>query len=145
MGTVSMDIDRPLDFVWSGVLDAARYPEWLSGAQQVEVPASWPTTGATFDHRVGVGPFRIPGSTTVRENERRDRFRLGAGIGPFGEADVTFEFEALGLVGTRIRMSEAPSGGLMAVAGRIARPLVDRIVDGRNIASLRRLRDLLVS
>jgi carbon monoxide dehydrogenase subunit G len=145
MGTVTLDIDRPIDFVWSGVVDAARYPEWLIGAQHVEVPASWPATGATFDHRIGFGPFRIPGSTTVRENDRRQRFRLGAGLGPFGEADVTFQVEALGLVGTRIRMSEAPSGGLVAVAGRIARPLVDRIIDARNIGSLRRLREVLVS
>jgi uncharacterized protein YndB with AHSA1/START domain len=145
MGTVTLDIDRPIDFVWSAVMDATGYPNWLIGAQHVDVPADWPDAGASFEHRVGVGPIRILGSTTVQENDRRERFRLGAGIGPLGEADVTFELEALGLVGTRIRMSEAPSSGLVAFARRVARPLVDRIIDARNIASLRRLRDVLVS
>jgi hypothetical protein len=143
MGSVTIDIGRPIDLVWSGVVDAERYPKWLLGAQKVSAPSQWPESGSSFAHRIGIGPFRISGSTTVREIQRRDRFRLGAGMGPFGEADVTFELEALGLVNTRVKMIEAPSDGLLALLGRIAGPLVDRIINARNVESLRLLRVLL--
>ena len=144
MSTVEIEIDRPIDDVWRGVLDAESYPNWLIGAQEVDAPAAWPEPGASFEHRIGAGPLRLPGSTTSREVEVGQRGRLTAGRGPRGEADVTFELEEVGPTCTRVRMSERPVDGLARMGDRVAHPLVDKAIDRRNTASLRRLRDHLV-
>lgn len=143
MSTVEIEIDLPRSRVWAGLLDAESYPCWLIGAQEVDAPASWPNPGASFEHRIGAGPLRIPGTTTSREVDEPNRFRLTAGMGPLGEADVTFELDELAPHRTLVRMSERPNEGIVHVTDRIARPLVDRVIDLRNTSSLRRLRDHL--
>ena len=143
MVTVSIDIDRTVDVVWSGVVDAEQYPDWLIGAQEVSVPEDWPATGSSFEHRIGVGPFRIPGSTTVRSSDHGVRFRIDAGMGLLGEAEVTFDLEAVGSAQTRVSISETASAGPIAVVGRLAGPVLDRIFEARNRGSLRRLRHRL--
>jgi uncharacterized protein YndB with AHSA1/START domain len=143
MSSVEIEIDRSRTEVWRELMDAEGYPRWLMGAQHVDAPAEWPRPGASFEHRIGGGPVRIPGSTTSREVEEPHRFRLTAGMGPLGEADVTFELEELGPRRTRVRMSERPNQGLVRAGDRLAHPIVDRVIDLRNQASLRRLRDHL--
>lgn len=143
MGTVEIEIDRPRADVWRGLIDAESYPRWLVGAQEVDAPSTWPSPGSSFEHRIGAGPVRIPGSTTSRQVEDQSRFRLTAGMGPLGEADVTFEVEEMGPARTRVRMSERPSDGAVRVGDRLVHPVVDRIIDRRNTASLRRFRDHL--
>lgn len=145
MGTVSIDIERPIGVVWSGVIDAEEYPDWLIGAQEVSVPEDWPAPGSTFEHRIGVGPVRIPGSTTVRESDPGVRFRIDAGMGLLGEAAVTFHLEAIGAGQTRVSITETASAGPIAVVGRVAGPVLDRILDARNRESLRHLRERVQS
>jgi carbon monoxide dehydrogenase subunit G len=143
VGTVSTEIKRPIAEVWHALIDAERYPEWLIGAQTVEVPAEWPRPGASFSHRIGIGPLRLPGSTTSREVIELERFRLGAGMGVLGECQVTFELEPAGPDRTRVTVQESPVSGTIDLVDHVAHPLVDRGLDGRNGGSLDRLRRLL--
>lgn len=145
MSTVEIDIDRPRREVWEGLVDAESYPKWLIGAQKVDAPPEWPNPGASFSHRIGAGPLRIPGSTTSRDLVEPTRFRLTAGMGPLGQADVTFELEELSPDRTRVRMSERPDDGIVRASDRLAHPVVDRMIDLRNTASLKRLRDHLAA
>jgi carbon monoxide dehydrogenase subunit G len=136
---VNIELDRPIAEVWDGVTDAARYPDWLIGAQEVDVPPTWPQAGATFEHRIGFGPIRMPGSTTVRAIEEPTCFAISAGMGLLGEAVVAFELESLGPRRTRISMREQPAEGVVGVLHRLLRPVMDRIIRARNAASLERL------
>ena len=120
MSTVTIDIERPIERVWSGVVDAEGYPDWLVGAQNVDVPDLWPECGESFHHRVGFGPFQMPGSTTSVDVAEPSFFHIRAGVGPFGEADVTFELESISPDTTRVTMTEKPTDGVIDVIGRLA-------------------------
>ena len=143
MSTVTIDIERPIEQVWSGVVDADGYPDWLVGAQNVDVPDLWPECGESFHHRVGFGPFQMPGSTTSVDVAEPSFFHIRAGVGPFGEADVTFELESISPDTTRVTMTEKPTDGVIDVIGRLAGPLVERTIRVRNAKSLAQFRHLL--
>jgi uncharacterized protein YndB with AHSA1/START domain len=144
MGTVSVTIPQPIDDVWRAIVDAERYPQWLLGAQEVDAPPQWPAIGSSFSHRIGAGPVRTPGSTTVRERVEGRTFGLEAGMGWMGRSDVRFELEPRGVGETVVTMRETPAEGLVHFASRVTGPLVERSMDRRNEASLRKLRALLL-
>lgn len=127
---------------WTLVADAIRYPDWLVGAQAIrEIDDEWPQTGSMFRHRIGWGPLSLIGSTSVRRAEPPRRLDLGAGMGPFGEALVSFRLsETPG--GTRVSILEVPRRGLARAAWLAARGVVNGALWGRNQISLEALQEL---
>jgi carbon monoxide dehydrogenase subunit G len=144
MGTVQMQIERPIGDVWNVVTDANGYPEWLVGAQDVDAPTEWPTPGAVFHHRIGFGPLTVLGSTTARVTEKPTRFAISAGMGPLGQADATFELTAVDETSTRVTITEHPAKGLVRAVHRVAGSLVERSIDARNTKSLEKLRERML-
>lgn len=141
-----VELDVGIEDAFELVCDARRYPEWLVGAQHIRsVDPSWPQPGAAFRHRIGVGPLTVPGSTTVREIVRPRRLALAAGMGPLGEATVTFELREAGPRRTFLTVEERPSGGVAELGWRVARPVVASLLWGRNEMSLHTLADLAVA
>lgn len=140
----SVNIDRSPGDVFAQLCDAPEYPRWLIGAQRVvHVDDDWPAVGSRFHHRIGVGPFRVAGSTTIRVLEPDRRLVLGAGMGPFGEALVDFELTPEGEGSTQLAVAEAPERGLARWVARVAGPLIALAVWGRNGVSLAELRNLV--
>lgn len=138
-----LDIAAPPADVFRAICDPRTYPRWLVGAQDVlHTDSAWPTEGSTFHHRIGFGPFRAPGSTSVRRIDAPHELVLGAGMGPFGEAEVCFRVVPSS-VGTRVFVEERPRRGLARLAGIIAGPVVKVAFWGRSAVSLASLRDLL--
>lgn len=136
VSTNSVELGLPTPEVFDLIVDARRYPAWLVGAQEIRtVDAGWPAVGTRFEHRIGFGPVRLPGSTRVREVERPHRFVLGAGMGPLGEATVEFDLEPIGS-GTLLTVRESPRRGLARLVGILGRPIVAIGLWGRNQTSL---------
>jgi len=141
--TTEVTIDRPADQVFEVLSDPTTFPDWLVGAQRiVRTDATWPAVGSRFHHRVGWGPLRVPGSTTVRRCSPPRLLQLSAGIGPFGEAIVTFRLDERD-GRTVVAMDETPRRGIAGWAEHLARPLVAMALWGRNSASLDMLADLV--
>jgi uncharacterized protein YndB with AHSA1/START domain len=135
-------VDAPAAVVFDVIVDPSTYPDWLVGAQAItDIAPSWPSVGATFSHRVGVGPLSTPGSTTVRAIEPGERLDLAAGMGPFGEALVSIVVRSLEQ-GTLVEIHEVPRRGLAKLAHRVTGPAVAWALWGRNAVSLSGLRDI---
>lgn len=136
----SVVVNLPIAEAFALVADPRTYPEWLVGAQEItEVSDAWPAVGSAFHHRIGVGPVRIPGSTSVREVDAPRRLTLGAGMGPLGEAQVEFTLDEVDHDNTSITVVETPSGGLAKLSWLASRPLITVLLWGRNAASLEML------
>lgn len=131
------------DAVFEVLVDPTTYPVWLMGARQVpRVEPRWPAVGSSFGHRIGWGPLRIPGSTSVRRCEPNRELVLAAGMGPLGEASVRFELEAVA-DGTVVHFEELPARGLVRLAWTAARPVVAAALWGRNAVSLHSLSEVV--
>jgi hypothetical protein len=142
--------------VFAALLDASLYPRWLVGAVRIRsVDANWPAVGARFQHVIGAGPFRIPGSTTVAELHEPDGLLLSAGMGPLGRAMVRFGLEPCTADGhavrrggqaapsTLVRMHEVAADGPARWGWLLLRPIAVPALFGRNALSLTRLRGLI--
>ena len=138
-----VQIDCTAAEVFAVLCDPSTFPEWLVGAQRtVHVDDNWPEVGSSFRHRIGCGPLRVPGSTTVRRVEPEGLLELAAGMGPLGEAVVTFRLtEREGK--TIVTIHEGPTRGIAAIAHRMARPLIELALWGRNQASLETLKGIV--
>jgi uncharacterized protein YndB with AHSA1/START domain len=138
-----IEIDAPPRTVFDVLADPRTYPEWLVGAQVItSVDDSWPACGAQFHHRVGLGPVRVAGSTTVRALESPQMLELGAGMGPFGEASVRFVVTATS-TGSSVEIEELPRKGIARGAWRVMSPVTNLALWGRNAASLAQLKDVV--
>lgn len=135
-------IDASPASLYALLLDASRYPEWLVGAQAItSVDDDWPRVGSSFHHRIGFGPLRVPGSTTIAELDLDRLLVLRAGMGPLGEAEVRFALEADG-DGTVLQMDERPTRGPVRLTDRVTGPLLPLVLWGRNGASIAQIMDL---
>lgn len=129
-------LDLGIDEAFELVSDPSLYSEWLVGAQTVrQIDAEWPAIGARFEHRIGFGPFTIPGSTTVREIRGPHVLELAAGMGLLGESRVRFELLPT-VEGTQVTIVEKPRKGVVSVVSKLLSPLVQGALWGRNRASL---------
>ncbi len=115
-----------------------RYAFWVTGANAVEdADAEWPEPGTEFRHKQGLWPLHIRDTTQVLGAERPRRLELEARVRPLLVARVTLTLSAED-GGTRVRMEEVPTGGLLRAVLR--RPPFPRIIRARNVESLRRLK-----
>jgi uncharacterized protein YndB with AHSA1/START domain len=137
--TTSELIEASPEQVFAVLVDPTTYPHWLVGARRIRgVDRHWPEVGSSFRHSIGFGPARVAGSTSVRRCREPEELVLAAGMGPLGEASVRFELEPAP-EGTLVRLEEEPARGPVRGAWRLARPLVQLGLWGRNAASLEAL------
>jgi len=138
-----IDIAAAPDVVFDVLADPRTYPEWLVGAQVItSVDDEWPERGAQFHHRIGLGPLRVAGSTTVRNVDPPDTLELAAGMGPFGEVAVRFVVTA-SPDGSTVEVEEVPRQGLARGAWRVMSTVTNLALWGRNAASLSQLKDVV--
>jgi uncharacterized protein YndB with AHSA1/START domain len=130
--------------VYAVLVDAAAYPRWLIGAQEVRgVEDGWPAPGSGFHHVVGVGPFRVKGRTAVLAAEPPWCVALEAGVGWLGSLQVEFVLRDE-RTSTVLGVTERARSGLVRHVWRLGgAPLMRRLLWGRNHLSLQQLADEL--
>ena len=140
MATVSRYARASRADVFATLVRAETYPEWLVGCRSIDsIDESWPQVGACFHHRYGlIGPIAIPDTTEVLEIDDGRMLALEVRARPLGRGRATFvlneEPAVDGCPVTRITLDETPLGTLATLS-----PLLDPLVQGRNIASLNAL------
>ena len=131
-------IDAPPARVFAVLADAESYSDWVYGAQDVRSSdTEWPEEGAALEHASGLPGLTLVDETVVLESEPPTRLVLEAKIGPFGTFRIELELKPEG-TGTHVTMTEHPIGGMARLGG----PLTEAGLLGRNVLSLRKLREL---
>lgn len=137
MSRTSCHVDASADAIFDVLDDARTYEHWVVGCKDIRsVDTDWPRVGAAFHHKVGLGPVSIKDSTSILERDRPHRLKLRARARPAGVAHVEFEL-APNASGTTVTILEEPVEGLPA---KLHNPLQDRLIHGRNVETLRRLK-----
>jgi uncharacterized protein YndB with AHSA1/START domain len=132
-----IEIGVPPEQVWAVLGDAARYDEWVFGAQAVrDADEHWPAVGSKLHHRTGVGPLAVDDETSVEEVDPPRRLVLLAKVGAAGSFRVVLELRPTS-AGTIVRMEEEAVEG---IAGHV--PGTDAALRTRNTFSLARLKTL---
>lgn len=126
--------------VWEVWADATTYAKWVVGAREVSgVEGSWPRTGSSFRHKVGVWPLQVRDSTSVVAASPPRHLVLEARFRPFGIARIELDVRPEGS-GSRVEMDE------ITIAPPLARwfhPLFAPLFAARNLASLSRLEEIV--
>jgi uncharacterized protein YndB with AHSA1/START domain len=136
-------IDAPPERVFAVLADWRAYGDWVVGSRHMRgVDPGFPAAGTRFHHQVGIGPLHLNDHTKVLEVDQPRRLVLRAKARPvFGTAIVDLRLEPEG-GGTKVVMREDPGDRLTAFAWL---PLTHLLVRGRNVESLRRLKELAES
>jgi uncharacterized protein YndB with AHSA1/START domain len=125
--------------VFAVLMNTENYGHWVVGSKRVrDTDENWPAVGSRFHHSVGFGPLTVDDHTKIEEIESDRRLQLRAKARPLGTALVTLELEPAD-GGTRVVMTEDPADTLTAL---VFNPLTHLLVRGRNVESLRRLKEL---
>jgi uncharacterized protein YndB with AHSA1/START domain len=133
-------IAAPLEKVFAVLSDAESYGDWVVGAQDIrDADVEWPAAGTELHHAQGLGPFVLEDTTRVLEADPPHRLVLLARLQAFGAMRITLRLEPDGAEGTRLTIEEAPDDGVVAA---LRNPLSDWLLAGRNVFSLRRLKEL---
>ena len=140
MPLVSHHSTAPPQAVFAVLADGERYADWVVGAKKIRsVDAHWPTPGAEFRHKVGIGPIEIKDRSTVQSVEPGRSITLKVRARPAGVARVHIELEPAPDGGTEIHMDEVPIEG---IAKTIDNPAQRLLLKGRNLEALRRLANI---
>ncbi len=132
-------IDAPPERVFAVLADYRAYGEWVVGSRLMRgADPDFPAPGTRFYHQVGVGPLHLNDHTSVEQVEPPRRLVLRAKARPLGTAIVDLRLEPAD-GGTKVVMREDPGDPLTAL---IFMPLTHLLVRGRNVESLRRLKEL---
>jgi hypothetical protein len=122
--------------VFDVLRDGRSYGSWVVGTRTIrEVEGPWPQVGARLHYTVGYGPLRKDDETESRSYEPDRRLALEARAWPAGSAQVVITAEAAD-GGTLVAIDEKPVTGL---ARRVHNPVLDLLIKGRNVETLRRL------
>lgn len=125
--------------VFAVLADGRSYGYWVVGSSEIrDVDAGFPAAGTRFHHTVGFGPLKVADHTRVEESVPPHRLTLRAKARPLGTALVRLELHPHA-AGTRVVMTEDPADKLSAL---VFNPLTHLLVRGRNVESLRRLKEL---
>jgi uncharacterized protein YndB with AHSA1/START domain len=129
--------------VWSTLSDGYALEHWVVGCKTIRrIDGEWPRPGATAHHRVGVGPLSLQDSTSVVEAVERELLVLRARARPAGVAHVRITI-APGEDGSSCVAIE--EGIVSGPTARLPQRLLDLMIHGRNVETLRRLRNLVES
>jgi uncharacterized protein YndB with AHSA1/START domain len=140
MAVTVATVPTPPDSVWAVLADPRSYEEWVVGSDVIrDADPTWPAPGSKIHHRVGVGPIKINDNTEVLESEPARRLALQARTRPLGTARIVIELEPEGPARTRVRMSEEPGDPISRI---FHNPLFDKLMEKRNVESLRRLGEM---
>lgn len=139
MATSETIVNAPPAAVFDVLADSQSYEEWVPGSNEIRWDdGRWPEPGSTFHHTQGKWPLTVKDTTSVIDSKRPRRLELEVRTRPWLVARVELDL-TVAEGGTRVRMTEVPTGG---IAGRIAPPLVDLVNRGRVPEALRRLKRL---
>lgn len=128
------------DELFDVLSDGRSYGHWVVGSKEIrEVDAGFPAVGSRFHHRVGVGPFTWADHTEVLACERPRRLELRAKARPFGTARVTIELVAMPDGTTKVTLVEDAGDPFTKL---LFLPLTHLLIRGRNVKSLRRLKEM---
>ncbi len=140
MAQNEIHIDAPPERVFAVLADWRAYGHWVVGAKRIRgVDPGFPAAGTQFYPVVGLGPLEVPGATKVLEVDAPRRLVLHAKAPPIGTAINDLRLEPTADGGTRVRFREDPGDRLSAF---VFTPLTHLLVRGRNVESLRRLKEL---
>jgi carbon monoxide dehydrogenase subunit G len=132
-------VDATPEAVFDVLSDPRSFARWVVGSRKIRgADPEWPAAGTSFDHSVGLGPFTLADSTSVKQSERPQLLKLLVRARPFTQAVVTLQMRrAAG--GTLVEMDEYPAD----LRSRIFfNALTQPLVRLRNAESLRRLKAL---
>ena len=139
MARTTIHVAAPPEAVFAVLSDPYTYEHWVVGCKKIRaVEGDWPQAGATFHHAVGMGPITVKDSTSVTECAEPRRLVLRARARPTGVARVALDLEPRD-GGTEVTITEVPIEGPPAA---LHNPLQDWLIDRRNRAGLRRLKQL---
>ena len=139
MATTTSHFAATPERVFSVLSDPRSYEYWVVGSKEIRHwDADFPTVGSSFHHTFLIGPMPVRDSTTVLEADPPRRLKLRARARPTGIAHVTLEMAARD-GGTEVSITEVPVEG---IAARLHNPLQDKLIQMRNVESLRRLKRL---
>lgn len=126
--------------VWDVLADPQSYGYWVVGSKEIRAEeGDFPSPGSRFHHKVGFGPLTIADHTRVEAADPPHHLRLRARARPAGTAFVDLRMQALDGGRTRIEMVEVAADPLTKL---VFNRLTDFLVKGRNVESLRRLKQL---
>jgi hypothetical protein len=125
--------------VFAVLRDGHRYAEWVVGTRTIrDVDPGWPAIGSRLHYRIGYGPLRHDNVTTSHLYDPDARLQMEASAWPAGTAFIELlTTPAEG--GTVVSIDEYPLRGLAKV---LHNPVLDRLINVRNVESLRRLEKL---
>ena len=139
MARCQLIFKAPPDTVFRALADAEHYDTWLVGAKDIRaVDSAFPEPGAELHHTVGAGPVELKDSTEVEAVDTNRRLRLRARVRPLGVARVEFQLEPAAGGGTQVIMDEVVTEPALA---RALNPLLGPLINSRNLASLKNLRE----
>jgi carbon monoxide dehydrogenase subunit G len=132
-------VDATPDAVFDVLSDPRSFARWVVGSRKIRgADPEWPAAGTSFDHSVGVGPFTLADSTSVKQSERPQLLKLLVRARPFTRAVVTLQMRP-DAAGTRVEMDERPADCRSRI---FFNALTEPLVRLRNAESLRRLKAL---
>jgi uncharacterized protein YndB with AHSA1/START domain len=132
-------ISAPPERVFEVLADADSYGYWVVGSDHIRgADHDFPAVGSKFHHTVGWGPVKINDHTEVVDAHPPFRLELKAKARPLGTARVVMLMQPRG-EGTHVTMIEDAGDPLTKL---VFNPLTHLLVRGRNVESLRRLKEL---
>lgn len=139
MATTTSHFAATPERVFSVLSDPRSYEYWVVGSKEIRHwDSGFPALGTSFHHTFLIGPLPVRDSTTVLEVDPPRRLKLRARARPTGVAHVTLDLLPRD-GGTEVSITEVPVEG---VAARLHNPLQDKLIQSRNVESLRRLKRL---
>jgi len=130
-------IGVPRERVFAVLGDASTYADWVVGASDVrDADENWPEAGTKLHH---TQLHVLEDETRVLESDPPGRLVLLAELQALGTMRVTLDLYEEPGGQTRVVMEETPEAGAVAVTRT---PLTDLALKGRNVVSLRRLKEL---
>lgn len=125
--------------VFAVLRDGYSYGSWVVGTRGIRaVDDDWPEVGTRLHYTVGYGPLRKDDQTSVLAVTPDRRLELRAHAWPAGTARIVVEIEPVAS-GCRVSIEEYPDQG---IAKRLHNPLLDKLIELRNVETLRRLSKL---
>jgi uncharacterized protein YndB with AHSA1/START domain len=139
MARNEIHIDTTPERVFEVLADPESYGHWVVGSKHIrDADPGFPKLGTRFHHTVGFGPLTVKDHTCVEEVDPPRKLVLRAKARPLGTARVTLHLRPEG-AGTKVIFVEDPADRLTAF---VFQPLTHLIVRGRNVESLRRLKEM---
>lgn len=139
MGVTRRRMDAAPAEVFAVLRDGYSYGFWVVGTRKIRsVDDCWPAVDTRLHYTVGYGPLRKDDETRVLAMTPDRRLELRAHAWPAGTARIILEITPAGS-GCEVAIEEYPDQG---IAQRVHNPLLDKLIEVRNVETLRRLAKL---